>query len=856
MQAQSLIANGYHIVPLKAGHKGPVIKSWQSREFTASEIDAGIGVKCGVGDYPICAIDIDVLDPVLAERFAQTCHGTYGMTVERVGKAPKTMLIYRAAETGWSKATSRWFSDSEWTQNDKGQWVTTGQTQRLEILGAGQQFVAYHIHPETGEPYEWVDMLGGLESVKAAELPVLTEQDVKDIVAGFEQMAVSKAELFIKPDSHSRASVKRKADPEDFTADMKVGISIDDAKELIKHLDASDYDRWLQVGMALHHEFDGSADALALYDDWSATAHNYSSSEDITKRWDSFGGGGITARTLIKWGNEANAKYERSIKHAVLDTYLSDIESSEDVFELADEVLTAIGKQLSKNDVVSIKAVRDAAKKKADSLGYPLTVKEIDSKLGVKRDRGQDELEAQTELTEFGNAKRMLDDHRDTIMFVAETESWYTWEGHYWRRASHTDIERLAKQTLSDMVKDFDSLGLMRKDEQFDFIRQSLNARMVSNMVKLIRSEDDVLINITEIDNNKMLFGVANGAIDLTTGKLLPADPHDRITIASDVDYIPTAKCPVFEQTLKDVFCDDVDMIDFFQRLVGYTMLGTPNEDIIVIPYGSGSNGKSTVLGAIRDVFADHAKTAANETFMGSKFGGGGGGPREDILRLMGSRFVYVSEPDENSALREGLVKAMTGGEAMPARAAYARATVEVMPTWTVFMPTNHKPIIKGDDHGIWRRILPIPFERNFDNDPDVVKDKDRGEKLAAEKTGILAWCVRGALEYQRIGLAIPDKIQAARDEYKADMDLLADWINDCCEIGPKQWAGSTEIWKSWEQYANERGELRYIPNARSLGKRLSSRGFTSFKNAHGYRGRGFNGIAVKSDFETVENAD
>ncbi len=842
MQAQSLIDNGYHIVPLKAGHKGPVIKSWQSREFTAADIDAGIGVKCGVGDYPICAIDVDVLDADLVASFSVWVQDNYGITCERVGNAPKTMLIYRMSGPAWRKNTSSWFTD------------TDGVKQRLEILGKGQQFVAYHIHPDTGQPYDWVDFLGGLEANHVLDLPSISAADVIDIIAQFEQMAADAG--LIADGETSTKLMRAKADPEDFTANIKVGLSIKEAKDLLAHIDASDYDKWLQVGMALHHEFDGGTDALALYDEWSATAHNYSSIEDITKRWDSFGGDGITARTLIKWGNEANAKYERSIKHALLDTYLSDIESSEDVFELADEVLTAIGKQLSKNDVVSIKAVRDAAKKKADSLGYPLTVKEIDAKLGVKRDRGQDELEAQTELTEFGNAKRMLDDHRDTIMFVAETESWYTWEGNYWRRASHTDIERLAKQTLTDMVKDFDSLGLMSKDEQFDFIRQSLNARMVSNMVKLIRSEDDVLINITELDNNKMLFGVANGAIDLTTGKLLPADPHDRITIASDVDYIPSAKCPVFEQTLKDVFCDDGDMIDFFQRLVGYTMLGTPNEDIIVIPYGSGSNGKSTVLGAIRDVFADHAKTAANETFMGSKFGGGGGGPREDILRLMGSRFVYVSEPDENSALREGLVKAMTGGEAMPARAAYARATVEVMPTWTVFMPTNHKPIIKGDDHGIWRRILPIPFERNFDNDPDVVKDKDRGEKLAAEKTGILAWCVRGALEYQRIGLAIPDKIQAARDEYKADMDLLADWINDCCEIGPKQWSGSTEIWKSWEQYANERGELRYIPNARSLGKRLSSRGFTSFKNAHGYRGRGFNGIAVKSDFETVENAD
>ena len=698
--------------------------------------------------------------------------------------------------------------------------------------------------------------MGGLESVAASELPVLTEDDVAAIIASFEDAAID-AGLNVVEGSARKPGVRANVDPDDFTAGAKVGLTRDEAAALLEHLDASDYDRWVQVGMALHHEFDGDADALALFDDWSATASNYSDSDDVAKRWESFGGGGITARTLIKWGNEASAKHEREGKHNALKAYIADVESSSDVFELADDVLVAIGGLLNKNDVVTIKAVRDAAVKKSKDLGYPLTVKEIEAKLGVKRDRSQDELESQTSRTEFGNAQRMLGDHKDAIMFVAETESWYVWEGNYWRRASQTDIERLAKMTLTDMVKDFDAFGIMNKEEQFDFIKHSLNARMVTNMVKLVRSENGVLTSITELDNNKMLFGVANGAVDLSTGKLIAADPRDRITIASDVSYSPRAKCPVFEQTLHDVFSGDKDLIEFFQRLIGYTMLGAPNEDLIVIPYGSGSNGKSTVLGAIRDVFADHAKTAANETFMGSKFGGSSGGPREDILRLMGSRFVYVSEPDENSALREGLVKAMTGGEAMPARAAYARTTVEVMPTWTVFMPTNHKPIIKGDDHGIWRRILPIPFERNFDKDPDVVKDKDRGEKLANEKEGILAWCVHGALEYQRMGLGIPAKVQEARDEYKADMDLLADWINDCCEIGPKNWAGSTEIWKSWEQYASERGELRYIPNARSLGKRLSSRGFNSFKNAHGYRGRGFNGIAVKSMFDCtdVENS-
>ena len=856
LQAQRLIDGGYNIVPIDAGQKGPFVKQWQTKTFTANDIYAGVGVLCGVNDAPVCAVDIDVTDAALSTAITRAVEAIVGGPLERVGRAPKTMLIYQAAESGWSKTASKWFSASEWTRDDAGKWVTEGEAQRVEILGKGQQFVAYHVHPDTGAPYEWVDMFGGLEHVPAHELSTVTADQVAEIIAEADRLA-AEAGVFFKPDAgNSAVSVRRKqADPDNFLADIIVGLSIKEASDLLKHLDASDYEKWVHVGMALNHEFAGSDEAAALWANWSATATNYAGAAEVSTKWDSFGNGnsGVTARTLIKWGNEANARHDRHIKHAILEDYLNEIKQCDDIFELTDDVLKRTGAQLGISDVVTIKTIRDATSARAKELGYALTAKEIDAKLGVRRERGIDALEKKSLCTEFGNAQRMLVDHKNTIMYVAEVDEWYVWAGNVWRKASRTDIERLAKQTLNGLVQDFDAFGLMSADELYDFINTSLKASMVSNMIKLVRSEDGVMVAVDELDNNKMLFGCGNGSIDLTTGKLVPADPMDRLTIASDVDYVPTATCPVWLQTLNDVWFSDPEMISFFQRLIGYTMLGAPHEDIIVIPYGSGSNGKSTVLGAIRDVFSAHAKTAANDTFMGSQFGNGGGGPREDILRLMGSRFVYVAEPDENSALKEGLVKAMTGGEAMPARAAYARTTIEVMPTWVVFMPTNHKPIIKGDDHGIWRRILPIPFERNFDLDGSVTKDKYRGEKLLAERCGILAWCVQGALEYQRIGLAIPDKIKAARDEYKADMDLLADWLDECTQQGPSEWAGSVELFKSWEQFATVRGELRYIPNSRSLGKRLSSKGFTSFKNQFGYRGRGYTGISLKSGFDSLD---
>ena len=122
----------------------------------------------------------------------------------------------------------------------------------------------------------------------------------------------------------------------------------------------------------------------------------------------------------------------------------------------------------------------------------------------------------------------------------------------------------------------------------------------------------------------------------------------------------------------------------------------------------------------------------------------------------------------------------MTGGDAITARAMYSTASVEILPTWVVFMPTNHKPIVKGNDNGIWRRLMLLPFTRNFENDPTVAKDPARESKLVAELPGILAWLVKGALAYQAKGLVKRGGKRPARSTAE-DMDLLAEWRNECC---------------------------------------------------------------------------
>ncbi len=327
------------------------------------------------------------------------------------------------------------------------------------------------------------------------------------------------------------------------------------------------------------------------------------------------------------------------------------------------------------------------------------------------------------------------------------------------------------------------------------------------------------------------------------TGELLPPDRARRVTRLAAVDYVPDAECPLFEATVREALEDDAELVGFFHRLLGYAITGNPREHLLVLPHGGGGNGKSTIFNAVQAALGDHAATAHASTFLRDVGeGGGGGSARPDILALAGARFVLVSEPQAGAELREDVIKAMAGGDVLPARALYSSTIVQVAPTWTAFVSTNHKPIVRGDDVGIWRRLLPVPFNHSFENDPR--KDVSRPERLRGEAQGILAWLVRGALEYRRVGLCPPGTVAASRAEYRSDMDLLAEWLTERCHVRGGASASLDSLWLDWEPWARARGELRFVSSRKALAKRLAGRGFAKER---GERGMVFFGLNLRN---------
>lgn len=606
----------------------------------------------------------------------------------------------------------------------------------------------------------------------------------------------------------------------------KLGWTIEQAREILFECPASSSRaEWLNALMALHHEFDGSADALDLADEWSATGDSYAGRSDVEGRWYSFrraGSDAITGRWLLAWRRENLTQQNEEALRSALEQIQGAVNSAPDMLTLQTKIMPDLSSLLLQFPVLEIEAYSIVAAR-AKVFGTPINKTEF--KRLIKSERPPAAASA-SPLTEFGNTERMLNRFGENLMFVPDTAAWYVWTGIYWRPAlgGRTEIMHFAKETIKRLPDEADQHP--DAGEFYAFCSASQRAQMVSSMVTLAESDPRVCVPAAALDKHRHLLGVKNGVVDLRTGQLLPPDPALRITLTTACDYNPAAKCPLFDRVLRESMYGDEEMVNYVERTIGYALMGQPKEDIMFIPFGIGANGKSTVFGAVEAAFGDYARTAEASTFIADKPGSSAGGAREDLVRLRGARFIYVNEPDEHGVLREGLVKSMTGGDVITARGVFAKSSIQLVPTWTVFMPTNYKPIIRGSDEGIWRRMGMLPFERNFSEDPTIVKDETIKQRVreGGELEGVLALAVRAALQYQRVGLKPPAKVVAARSEYRAQQDLLAEWIDECCVVEQGSETPMCDLWDSWFNFASRRGELQYIRSSASLGRRLDQK--------------------------------
>jgi putative DNA primase/helicase len=283
----------------------------------------------------------------------------------------------------------------------------------------------------------------------------------------------------------------------------------------------------------------------------------------------------------------------------------------------------------------------------------------------------------------------------------------------------------------------------------------------------------------------------------------------------------------------------------FVQRAAGYSLTGDTGEEKLFFAYGPPATGKSTLLRAIAAAIGDYAATADFEAFLINK---NTGGPRNDIARLAGRRFVTSVEVDDGRRLAEGLVNQLTGGDTVTARFLYSES-FEFIPQFKLWLAANNRPRVTGTDGAIWRRILQIPFMETI---PEGERDPRLKQKLSEKKNlqAILAWLIEGCLEWQRHGLKPPKIVKETTEEYKQEMDPLTGFISDCCIIAGHAQVKNPELWKAYTTWCRENGE-KYPLGRKKFTQALSAKGFDQYRDG---KNRIWIGVGLTSDTLTLSD--
>ena len=447
-------------------------------------------------------------------------------------------------------------------------------------------------------------------------------------------------------------------------------------------------------------------------------------------------------------------------------------------------------------------------------------------------------IEIVVNLTDLGNARRLVAAYRNNLRFCIPWGKWLFWDDQRWKIDAVGEVNRCAIETISSIYREAgDQKDPDRRKALGNYALKCESQSKIKAMIELAKTEPGIPILPDQMDLDPWLLNVVNGTIDLRSGELKPHDPKDYITKLAPVAYLPKAECPTWMNHLLKIMSGKLELVVFLQRAFGYSLTGITDERIVFIPYGNGANGKSTTHETVAAILGDYAHRAPTDIFTMKKFE-----PiSSDVAALNKKRFVYCSEVEQGRRLKESLVKDISGGDTLRARFLYSES-FEFQATFKLFIATNHKPIIAGTDNAIWDRIRLIPFTVSIPPEERIPRrDMDLAFKL--EAAGILSWLVQGCLAWHRYhGLEIPREVKEATLEYRQEMDLIGDFLTECCEISRKATIASKDLYRAYKEWAEKNHEKPLPQNA--LGVILSERGFVSKRHTAGERR--WTGICLK----------
>ena len=419
-------------------------------------------------------------------------------------------------------------------------------------------------------------------------------------------------------------------------------------------------------------------------------------------------------------------------------------------------------------------------------------------------------------LTDIGNALRLADRFEHDLRYVPSM-GWLRYEGHRLVKLDGLPLDEAC--ALPDVIRsEVDASFTREKMDAYEKWAFKSSAASRLREALSIASDLPTIRTTTEaLDAKPLELNTPAGVYDLTDATLRETLASDLLTRSTRVAPAPGA--PNWERFLSQVL-PSVDVRNFVQRAVGYSLTGLTREEVFFMLYGAGQNGKSKMMAAISHALGNYAHSFDPKLIVQQKYEG----HPTNIASLHGVRFAFSSEVGEGAALDEGRVKAITGGDTMTARF-MRKDEFSWVPTHKLWMATNHLPVIKGTDKGIWRRVLVIPFDVNI---TDEMRDNQLEEKLNAEARGILAWCIDGAEQYLKHGLQVPVEVQMASEHYKYEQDHTSLYLAEHTyeERGTVCPAG--DLYLGFKRWCEDNGH--HAMSSTAFGRELSRLGFESDK--------------------------
>jgi putative DNA primase/helicase len=375
--------------------------------------------------------------------------------------------------------------------------------------------------------------------------------------------------------------------------------------------------------------------------------------------------------------------------------------------------------------------------------------------------------------TEDGNALRLVDTYGETLRYCPQRLSWLRWDGHRWRWDEAGHVYELARG-IARALPDTDRATSAHR-------LKSLTSAGLTSMVRIARTDPRVIVDLGRLDAQAFELNTPGGVVDLRTGKLRDPDPaalHTRSTnVTPDYDTAPTRWLAFLATT----FAGDPAMTTYVQRLLGLSYIGRVLESVLPFGWGSGANGKTTLLNVAQRVGGvgddGYAQSAPAELLLSTAHRGH---PTE-LARLAGARLVVASELEDGEKFAEARIKLLTGKDTLTARF-MGRDFFSFTPTHTIWLLANEQPAVRAGGPAFWRRLRLLPFLHTVPKAAQVIGLDD--ELYDIEGPAILAWIVAGAADYLREGLAEPSSVRAATDAYELEQDTVQRFVGERCDLG------------------------------------------------------------------------